>query len=231
MFWFKSKTLLLHELIATVHVRFGAMCKLLVFEQVFEIEKRTTKSVLNWYHLLWQYYIIANFLLKIFRNYSWNWWFIGERPYESFIFPRVMWRWALPVLATGSPLKLCVLAASSAPQRTLPLQPGWPHEPSARQKGPWPHCSQQWCMLQWGRSGGRLRPSLIAWRYQGSVQCASIATPICLGSNFCFVLFSCTISCVILARLQWAFMFPTCCTQCTSSCAILCLVLPRTHCY
>ena len=51
------------------------MCKLLVFEQVFEIEKHTTKSVLNWYHSLWQYYIIANFLL---RNYSWNWWFIGE---------------------------------------------------------------------------------------------------------------------------------------------------------
>lgn len=68
MLWFKSKILLLHELIATVHVRFGAMCKLLVFEQVFEIEKCTTKSVLNWYHSLWQYYINANFLLKIFSK-------------------------------------------------------------------------------------------------------------------------------------------------------------------
>ena len=85
-----------------------------------------------------------------------------------------MWRWALPVLVTGSPLKLCVLVASSAPQRTLPLQLVWPHGPSAQQRMPWPHWSQQWCMLPWGRSGGRLRPSLIAWRYQGGVHYASI---------------------------------------------------------
>ena len=100
-----------------------------------------------------------------------------------------MWRWALPVSVTGSPRKLFVLAASSAPQRTLPLQPGWPHEPSAQQRRPWPHCSQQWCMLPWGRSGGRLRPSLIAWRYHGGVCYAFIPIPIRLYSILLVYLF------------------------------------------